>query len=282
MEEGLESRPSPQDVLVRTGEAIKAIEEYSRQTAKFVTAQNAELHNMVGLLTNTIAQIGAGSEQSVRRLQDIEKQIERARAIEDIKMPKLRLSDCLDSLREEMVQQKSHSSTTVQGLTEGVSRIKEVAATVTPQVDLVTGLPSRGQAEAFLRSDLLGKSNYHVAVFVVDRVAAVNARFGYAVGDEILRLFSQHLAQGLSAEDKLFRWSGPSLVAPLERPHPLHLVRAEMQRVSQRFEKTLIIGGRSVLLPIAANWTVFPAAAAGPDELIQRIDHFIAEHRGVR
>jgi hypothetical protein len=58
------------------------------------------------MLTEAVITIGSSSEQSVSRLQNIEKSIEGTQAVEDIQILKLRLKECRDAVHEEAQWQK--------------------------------------------------------------------------------------------------------------------------------------------------------------------------------
>src|SRR6185437_4129780 len=99
---------------------------------------------------------------------------------------------------------------------------------------------------------------YAVAI-VANRIATINSRFGYAVGDRLLRKLAEGMRNGLSADDRVFRWSGPCLVALLLRTAPEHELRTELQRITSSFKEELVeIGNRAVLLPASVNWSIYP------------------------
>ncbi len=113
-------------------------------------------------------------------------------------------------------------------------------------------------------------------IAVVNRVQAVNARFGYAIGDQVLAIAAQQIRAALSADDKVCRWQGPALLAILTRPENLMTVRDEIRRFAdKKLEKTFVVGTRSVLLPISTSWTVFPIAAP-VEALLRKIEIFTA------
>jgi GGDEF domain-containing protein len=100
-----------------------------------------------------------------------------------------------------------------------------------------------------------------VVIAVCSRVQAVNARFGYTVGDRMLGAFAEHFKKGLSARDQLFRWQGPALVALLERAERIERVRTEIRQFADvKFDKTTEVGQRTVLIPISASWSIFALA----------------------
>ena len=266
------------ELLVVVGGVVKTLEEYNRRTSKFVHQQNVELQNIVAMLTQTIITIGASSEASSVKLHKIEKSIEGARMIEDIQMLKVRLGECLEAVREEAIRQKAESRGTLEALQKEVEVSRQRIGPPGGQVDLdsATGLPGKREAEEAIQQALTGNEQKLLLVAVINRVQAVNARFGYAVGDQVLVSAAEHFRKHLSANDRLFRWHGPALVAVLERAERIDQVRAEVRRFADaKLDKTIEIGPRSVLIPISANWSVF--AITPPWEgLLKRVETFTA------
>ena len=80
----------------------------------------------------------------------------------------------------------------------------------------------------------------------------------------------------LATDDRLFRWGGPALLALLPRTDNIEIVRSEVGRImATRLEHTIETPSRSMLVPIAARWTLFPMMAA-PRLMFQKIDAFAA------
>ena len=276
MLDGLESDPSPAVILMTTGSALKTLEDYNQRTGRFVRLQGAELQNMIAMLTKTVAALGSGSERSVNRLNEIETQLEKARVIEDVRVLKLRMEECLDGIREEAQRQKTDSSVTLNGITEEIIKSRErmrTAAVALP--DPVTGLPTRVDAEIAFEKASAGATPAYAAAFVVDRVGAINTRFGYAVGDRVLKLYLDELRTRLSASDAIFRWNGPAFVVLLTRPEPIERVREQLGFiVPPKLERNIQLPNRSALLPISATWMVFPVKPP-THALTEQIDQFV-------
>src|ERR1700676_2667267 len=95
--------PMP-ELLVAVGAALQAMENYNRRTTQVIHRQNSELQNMVSMLTQTVITIGSSGDSSVQKLQEIERSIERARMLEDMQALKLRLGECLETVREETLR----------------------------------------------------------------------------------------------------------------------------------------------------------------------------------
>jgi len=248
------------ELLVVVGRALRAMEDYNQRTTKFVRQQNTELQHMVSMLTQTLISVGTSSEHSASKLQEIEKSIERTQAVEDIQLLKLRLGECLAAVREESIRQKQEGQSALVTLQKELLCAQDRMGSFQMQADLdvATGLPSRAEAEKAIREAMGAPKDRYLLIAVCSRVQAVNARFGYAIGDKILAEFATHFKSGLSARDRIFRWHGPAIVALLERSERMERVRAEMRQFADaKLEKTTELGHRSVLIPISAAWSVF-------------------------
>ncbi len=266
------------EVLLAVGGALRAMEDYNRRTTNVVRRQNIELQHMVSMLTQTVITIGASGESSVTKLQDIEKSIESVRMLEDMQLLKLRLGECLEAVREEALRQKTDGQSTLDTLKRELENSKEHPGPVADAVDLdlATGLPSKREAMRAIQTAVTSPRNKFLAIVVVNRVQAVNARFGYAIGDRVLSAFAEHFRGNLGASDHVFRWHGPALIALLERSDRLENVRTEIRRFADvKLEKTVEVGARTVMLPISASWTIFPVSSPMED-LLKKMEAFTA------
>lgn len=265
------------EVFLIVGGALRALEDYNRRTGRFVRRQSMELQNIVSMLTETVISIGAHSEHSVSRLQDIEKSLERASELEDIQILKHRLGECLEAVREEAKRQKIEGQKTIDVLQEQLDTSRECSNSLhLRDIDPATGLPGRQEAQRALEGAVATPAGKYLLIAVVNRVQAVNARFGYSIGDRILGAFAERFVKGLSARDQAFRWQGPSIIAVLERAERIERVRAEIRQFADtKLDKTVEVGSRTVLIPISASWSLFPVAPplAG---LLKKLETFTA------
>lgn len=270
---------TPNDLLVAAGTTMRALEEYNQRTSRFIRRQGVELQKMIAMLTETVITIGSGSDQSVNRLQEIEKRLENTAILEDVQALKSSLSECLKTVREETIRQKSAGESTLQKLRRKLASVQEstgIARGPSLDLDKVTGLPSYEEALKAIRTAIHSSKRTYVVCAVVGRVQAVNARFGYAIGDRLLNLFRGHFQAGLAQKDQVFRWRGPVFVALLEREETIDRIRTEIRRFADVKHNELVdLGNRTVLMPVSAGWAVFTAVHP-EDALIKKIENFIA------
>src|SRR4051794_35335666 len=103
-----------------------------------------------------------------------------------------------------------------------------------------------------------------------------NARFGEAVGKQVLLNCSQHIASRLSApNDLLFRWTGPAFVAMMERAE-IESITGEVQRIASiplnRFFET---ASRTVYLPMKLSGEMISTPGRGWAEVSDQLERFI-------
>lgn len=266
----------PKDLAVHARAALTALEEHNRRIARRQNLQSAELQNMVKMLTSTVGTILETGNANAHRLGNIEKQVAMLSAMDDIRLLKTKLSECLIDIRTEVERQRKETSETIEELNKSLdqARSNNASASSDSATDAVTGLPERAQAEAEFAHATRNGTQVFAAVLVLDRLQVVNVRFGREVGDQVLVAFASMIKKLLHPTDTLFRWSGPTLVALLPRTTSLERVRSEIAHIAEtKLEHIIETAERSILLPFSARWVVLPMVAT-PRALYQQIDTF--------
>ena len=272
---------TPPEILALAGQALKTLEGYNARATGQMRAQCDDLQNMVAMLTRTMAAITSESQSSISRLQEIQGTLETASALEDFHQAKIRMSECLDVLGKEIVHRRSESAKQVSEMHSVVQGLRSSrpahSAEELARKDPLTGLTERAGAEAALAAAVKDSQPVFAAVFVADRLDMINARFGRSVGDDVLLFFSQHVAHGLKEADRLYRWTGPAILAILHRETSVASVREDINGLfARRLNMNVTSENRSVLLAVTAKWMVFAAHEIRPvPRLIKSIDAFV-------
>jgi len=237
------------------------------------------LQNMVGMLTKTVQSMTAASEENVGRLKQIEEQIVSVTQIEDVRVLRSKLENCLIEIRQETERQRLHTAQHNAEAVQGNVNLKgAVHGTQRPSPeDPVTGLPGRAAAEKALAGAIATERPAYVAVLAVDRIQTYNVNFGFEVGDQVLLTFAEFVRGKLRAGEEVFRWTGPALAVLVSRPNRIETVRHEIGvMMEHKFEHTVRTPTRTIHLPIATRWTVLPMMAT-PRLLIHKIDGFVSQ-----
>jgi GGDEF domain-containing protein len=239
--------------------------------------------DVLGAAVQAATKLCLASEHFTQRLSEIEDQIEDACNIDAVRVMRFRLTEYLQQLRDQTLHQREKMAESLAQLREqleiaqGLKSAK--AADVPAAVDTLTGLEARGGAERAFAAAIDSRLHAYAALFVVDRLHVINARFGYSTGDQMLRAVCDHLASCLSPGDRLFRWTGPALLALMERVERVSEVQEEINHIGSSPLKVAVqIGNGSVLLPIPTLSLLMPLTEfEALPALARRIDAFIGE-----
>jgi GGDEF domain-containing protein len=273
----------PEDLIAHANSALHALGEHNLRTSRQQALHSTELQNMVKMLTSAVRAISAAGNANISRLSEIENRIAYASRLDDVRLIRTQLSDCLADIRHEAERQRRNQQSTIEHLSQGLSecRLQSPNAVENPAQDAVTRLPVRQAAEQALVDASQEGAPAFAAVLVLDRLQALNLKFSREVGDEVLAEFARAIEQKLPYPDQLFRWGGPSLLALLHRRTTIESVRAEVGRIlDTKLEHNIQTPSRSIMIPIAPRWAVFPMMAA-PRLLYKRIDTFSALQLGM-
>jgi GGDEF domain-containing protein len=263
------------DLLEVSSAAAEAMETYARQTTDHIQAQNRQMHEMLAMLTDTVADISGQTDLSVARLQSIEQQIERASALDDMGALSISLQSCLAELREASAQQKKISTTTEQRLRRQIDTAQKGMAA--PPISLPDYADIEPEPEAGSDGADAAVTSY-VAVFKLQRADHIALRFGDQVRHQMLALISQSLKAVLEPKDRLLRWKGTSFVMFLETTATIQEVRAKLaEAVAATGQHYIEVGKKSALLSVGVDWTVFPQSqCASLDAVFTEVDSFLA------
>jgi GGDEF domain-containing protein len=265
------------------GQALELFRDYNERVLKFNESHTSELKAVMRTMTETITYLSESRTRSVHQLQFVERELEQADQIDDIRLLRARIVNCLDVVREETVRLESEAQTRSQEVREQIGRAKTATGKASSRfgtMDIVTGLPARRAAERAISDALEAESSCAVALFVVTRLSAINAKYGRPVGDEVMLRIANHFAQQLSADTHLYRWSGPALIAVnCTYDNGEAIKRAWTKAAAAKQEISIEAKGRLVFVLVETSMSFQLATnTAVASELFQSLDKFVAGH----
>jgi len=227
------------------------------------------------MLTETLIRLCGSTADSGKNLKAIETALEQTNELGDIRTVKARLAEQLGRMQLELDRQRDEYSHIDKGLRENLK--KSPLLVRINSTDAVTGLEDRRSAISAIENITDTHARSLVAVFSIENLDLVNNRYGFGVGDSILLMFSQHLAQHLP-QDRLFRWRGPTFMGLIDRNVGFEQIRKEIQKLNLiRLEHNVESNARSVLLPITWSWTVIRADSLAAGAIVTQIDKFVSQ-----
>jgi GGDEF domain-containing protein len=279
--EQVSEQASSEDILLAVAGTLRSLEEYTRRATRFAGAQNIELKAALRNTTETIAALTHSRSESVQQLAVIERKIEQASAIEDVRLLRVRLQDCLTMIREESVRLRGESDARMNAMQQKIESLFSPEGGFNPgviAVDPVTCLENHAAAEKLIGERIAGGKPCAAALFVVSKLMMVNRRFGRTMGDEVLFLVAQHVGKSLPPNSVLFRWRGPALAAVVDIQPTFEEVSRKLTRIAgAQLEKNIDADGRNALVPVSVLlFTQRTGASSDPQEVFKAMDQFVA------
>lgn len=155
--------------------------------------------------------------------------------------------------------------------------------------DTLTGLPNRRALDDRLEQEVRRARHdgytFAVVMMDLDGFKVVNDTYGHAVGDRLLRLFSNYLARGLRSTDVLARYGGDELTLILS---PCDIAAAQVV-VGKLVEKVKRFSfpapdGKRLQVGISSGIAVYPLHALTAADLLRAADAALyrakRHHRG--
>lgn len=225
--------------------------------------RQSALETAIAAVSESLLALARATDSQAHALRQSEHELMTATQGDELAGAAARLSVCLDGIRNQILRK----SDTLLMPSQHYSAC---------DVDSATGLPDARQAMDALAEAWKHRRSYCAAIFGVRRLNAINARFGYQAGDDVLRSVTQHLAEYFAREYLLFRWRGPCVLCIMEKKMPLPLIAAEVRRVaSMRLEQTMTMKSRDAIVAISLSCSLISLEADSFEQVIARLEEFL-------
>lgn len=260
----------PEEIASLADSAVDILSQHRETAAALDQLNTEEVQRMVAMLNSTIAVLSAGSERSLGRLKQLERDLVATTAIQDIVALRSRLSDCLQYVREEADRERKQHAREVAGIEQTCQKIQENIAVAR------AGVAGRAEAEQSLAQAASNpSSSSYVVVVVLTRAGTVASRFGKDVAERFLQLFARDLVDLLPSPKAVFRWSDQALLAHLDYSGAAAQLKLHLQKQMATIPATrkMELGQRAAMLLNTHQWTMFALReTAGLPDAIRRID----------
>ena len=262
--------------LVKSALKILETHELRRNSAQAAAELTSAIQALPGLQGN------------VERWNRVEQQIKAISSRDDLEVTKAKLCADVAVARAEALQERQKITALFSGTLAkldapeaagGTAGGTATAAESGAKLDQLTGLPARSYAESELARLHSEEGDCYLTLFVVKRLALINAKFGYARGDQVLMKVVMHLAQALPDFNHLFRWA-PCAFLTIAPPNLTYKeLRSKIQLIElARLAPTLEWEGRSAMVPVAMDCRILSVKDfTTPADLYLRLDTLAAD-----
>ena len=270
--ERIEHASEAASLLLLADEAAKLTDEYNRGLEEHLRTLSSEKQSALALMIEGFIQICADSEAAAQNLRFIERELDKASRLQDIRSLKSQMAGCLAALSRESARQEKGA----EGLQRQIGLHNPGGAIYDP----MTGLPGALPAESYIRGCTSSGQQIYVLLVVLKSLDVVNRRHGYSAGDLLISRHAAAIAERLPETGRLFRWHGPSLVAVLPLAESDSAVNAEATRIAAAPSEYLIEqDDRSILLKTVTTWMVLPILRSSDAiDFSQTLDAFVTDH----
>lgn len=272
LREQVSKAKDPDDILVIAGSAVQELAASAESAARRFEETQQAWRGIAEVMLHCLDAATPSPQEEPGLAESFAAAIHAAGSAEDIHALRMRLEQHLADL--------SDSAAAAPVLAADPRLASRIYADSAPEeTDPATGLPGARVAQRALSARWKSRGNGFVVAFVLERLEAINIRFGCNAGDQVIQNYSQNLVQYLGPDDQLFRWSGPCLLALIDRELPEGLVTSEIARISAlRLEQAVVVRNREVIVPVSPAWSVFALAEyASVEEVGRKVDEFIDE-----
>lgn len=277
----IEKPKSVLDLLTSSSEAVEALETYCNHTTEYIRDEKEQMHSMVVLLTDTLADLSGQTDNSTARLQAIEKSLELASGLNDMRAVRSNLESCLLALREAVAQQRSSSDATAARMSRALRDHLDLVQKRTPDdPNHVPFSPTEMDllSEQWDNPIESGPSLYVVAC-KLQRAEHISSRLGDAAIRRMLFTVGTELQAALGPDDRLLRWKGRSFVMFINSMTSISGVRARLSQVVAKIGMQHIeVGTKSAIRAVGVDWMVFPQSDHASAEAVPaEVEAFLAE-----
>jgi GGDEF domain-containing protein len=242
-------------IVALTAESVNLVRGQSQEVERFIKGIATEKQVVIHLITESLIKVCTRSESTAQSLRALEKELEKASQLRDVRSLQTKIAHALDAICQEAAGQEEQLKE-LQPALLGLAK-------KTASVDEITGLPGLSEAEAAIKELAKTGASAYVVAMTVRNLDVVNRRMGFVAGNELLVAFSQEIAQRLSGKDQLFRWRGPSFVAVFARGNSLEAVKREAAKFGAiRQERTIEDENSSIFFKMSTAWHLFPIPRA--------------------
>ncbi len=272
--------------------AVEILDKYGTQANQVIAQQKSGVVTAGTELSEAIQALEE-TQRSEERLKSLEAQVNAISTEDNLDEVKDRLCAGIVQARDEALQERLKINQLLSGVSGkldisanqhagGPGRIAGDGARAAGSVympDQLTGLPARGYAEAELARACGQSQDCFLALFVVKRLALINAKFGYSRGDQVLLKVVTHLAQSLPEFNSLFRWAPCAFLTVAPPKTSYKELRAKVQIIElTRMTPTLEWEGRSAMVPVVIDCRIVSVKDFGTaSDLFLRLDTLAAD-----
>ncbi len=176
--------------------------------------RDAELRDIIKILTDGLAAISSGSAAYHRQILDTGTRFEAASRLSDLQRVRAAITTEVSSLRSAVTERQAADTKLTASLRAEVAQLRSriEVANHAARVDALTGAANRGAFDEELarRCALASSGGVTFALLLadIDHFKSINDTYGHPIGDRVLHALVTFLRDRVRRDDMIARWGG--------------------------------------------------------------------------
>jgi len=228
----LDDNPSP--TLVQEAEkSLEQLNVWGGRAADYCKSKTSEVKELLIALARTAESMGQRDLRYSGQLMEFTRQLEAISDLEDLGQVRaslvrkaIELKGCVDQMAEE-----NREAITVLKAEVSAYETKLREAETIASKDGLTGLFNRRCMENRIEAAIAAQRPFCVVMLDLNGFKAVNDTHGHAVGDSLLKQFSEEVRTNIRSTDIAGRWGGDEFLLLLECDLPT--AKAQIERIEK-------------------------------------------------
>lgn len=234
------------------GELERSRQRLQKRVAKFGSEASAEYESMakdireiLRLATSATESLQTHSEGSGEEWNRFASEMERIAAMGDLQEVRMHLRREVQHMNECMQAMARDNAMVIGQLHTELTTLRKRASSAEQkaQEDSLTGLHNRLGIEAALKERIEASRPFCIVLFDIKRFKAVNDRYGFEAGDELLRQFGKRLAGAIRGDDVAGRWNCDRFLALVDCP--MHIVMSRARQIHGKLNGRYELGEKT-------------------------------------
>lgn len=260
--------------------ALQIMEKYAALTMQAMDRQKSRLVNAASEL-NAATEALPGLQKSADRWDRLQEQVKAISLEDDLQAVKDELCCEIANARAEAFAEREKIGQLFANITRqlDLGSVEDAGPVCSSTTDQLTGLPLRAYAEGELNRVHAGPGECYLAMFIMKRLALINAKFGYSRGDQVLLKVVSHLAHLLPEFRTMFRWSPCAFLTIAPATMSYKDLRSKIQVIENtRLAPLLEWEGRSAMVPVGLDCRIVSVKDfENISDLFLRLDRLAAD-----
>lgn len=230
-----------------------------------------EMQLLLAAFNRAVMALTEGGERTAGRFAMIGETLERASRAESLSAMRAAVYEAAESLRKESEAHRAETASQMEALGRKLEEVRQRRGAVGPE--------RRGREEAIraLREAEARGGKTALAAVVLDRMAALESRFGRVVAEEAMAAFELERVAEWALDGRIYAWTPHMRVWLMDAAGDAEAVRERLEAaLGEPFEYRTLVGGRAVTLSLEGRWMWGLLGRTNGEALIEEVDLFAA------